>query len=119
MESYQPHSIGTNNNRSFDEDQVAIVTAIYKMKPDKRSFIFLSYISTHRRSFSCLEPILFEGWAARSSKVSRWSSYIVLAVIGLIIGAVAIAKDVQRNAEYQKTVNKFAYQWKMSYDQYY
>ena len=27
---------------------------------------------------------------------------IVLAVIGLIIGAVAIAKDVQRNAEYQK-----------------
>ena len=44
---------------------------------------------------------------------------IVLAVIGLIIGAVAIAKDVQRNAEYQKTVNKFAYQRKMSYDQYY
>jgi prepilin-type N-terminal cleavage/methylation domain-containing protein len=44
---------------------------------------------------------------------------IVLAVIGLIIGAVAIAKDVQRNAEYQKIVNKFAYQWKMSYDQYY
>ena len=29
---------------------------------------------------------------------------IVLAVIGLIIGAVAIAKDVQRNAEYQKAV---------------
>lgn len=44
---------------------------------------------------------------------------IVLAVIGLIIGAVAIAKDVQRNAEYQKAVNKFAYQWKMAYDQFY
>ncbi|MFN4120370.1 type II secretion system protein [Acidovorax sp.] len=44
---------------------------------------------------------------------------IVLAVIGLIIGAVAIAKDVQRNAEYQKAINKFAYQWKMAYDQYY
>ena len=44
---------------------------------------------------------------------------LVLAVIGLIIGAVAIAKDVQRNAEYQKIVNKFAYQWKMAYDQYY
>lgn len=44
---------------------------------------------------------------------------IVLAVIGLIIGAIAIAKDVQRNAEYQKIVNKFAYQWKMAYDQYY
>lgn len=44
---------------------------------------------------------------------------IVLAVIGLILGAVAIAKDVQRNAEYEKVVNKFAYQWKMAYDQYY
>lgn len=44
---------------------------------------------------------------------------IVLAVIGLIIGAVAIAKDVQRNAEYSKIANKFAYQWKAAYDQYY
>lgn len=44
---------------------------------------------------------------------------IVLAVIGLIIGAIAIAKDVQRNAEYQKVANKFLYQWKMAYDQYY
>ena len=44
---------------------------------------------------------------------------IVLAVIGLIIGAVAIAKDVQRNAEYQKVANKFLYQWKMAYDQHY
>ncbi|MDP4077908.1 type II secretion system protein [Acidovorax sp. A1169] len=44
---------------------------------------------------------------------------IVLAVIGLIIGAVAIAKDVQRNAEYQKAINKYAFQWKMAYDQYY
>ena len=44
---------------------------------------------------------------------------IVLAVIGLIIGAIAIAKDVQRNAEYQKVANKFAYQWKQAYDQYY
>ena len=44
---------------------------------------------------------------------------VVLAVIGLIIGAVAIGKDVQRNAEYQKAINKFTYQWKMAYDQYY
>ena len=44
---------------------------------------------------------------------------IVLAVIGLIIGAIAIAKDVQRNAEYQKIANKFVYQWKSAYDQYY
>ena len=44
---------------------------------------------------------------------------IVLAVIGLIIGGIAIAKDVQRNAEYQKIANKFAFQWKAAYDQYY
>jgi prepilin-type N-terminal cleavage/methylation domain-containing protein len=44
---------------------------------------------------------------------------IVLAVIGLIIGAIAIAKDVQRNAEYAKIANKFTYQWKAAYDQYY
>lgn len=44
---------------------------------------------------------------------------MVLAVIGLIIGAVAIGKDVQRNAEYTKIGNKFLDQWKMAYDQYY
>lgn len=44
---------------------------------------------------------------------------IVLAIIGLIIGAIAVAKDVQRNAEYTKVSNKFLGQWKMAYDQYY
>lgn len=44
---------------------------------------------------------------------------LVLAVVGLIIGAVAIGKDVQRNAEYNKVSNKFLDQWKMAYDQYY
>lgn len=44
---------------------------------------------------------------------------IVLAIIGLILGAVMIGKDVQRNAEYSKAANKFAYQWKMAYDQYF
>lgn len=44
---------------------------------------------------------------------------IVLAVIGLIIGAIAIGKDVQRNAEYAKVKNKFVDQWEMAYNQYY
>jgi prepilin-type N-terminal cleavage/methylation domain-containing protein len=44
---------------------------------------------------------------------------LVLAIIGLIIGAIAIGKDVQRNAEYTKISNKFIGQWKMAYDQYY
>ena len=64
----------------------------------------------------------------KSSKFSRRASQggftlielaLVLAVIGLIIGAIAIGKDVQRNAEYTKVSNKFLEQWKMSYDQYY
>ena len=44
---------------------------------------------------------------------------LVLAIIGLIIGAISIGKDVQRNAEYTKVSNKFLEQWKMAYDQYY
>lgn len=44
---------------------------------------------------------------------------IVLAVIGLIIGAIAIGKDVQRNAEYTKVKNKFIDQWEQAYNQYY
>ena len=44
---------------------------------------------------------------------------IVLVIIGLIIGAVAIGKDVQRNAEYQKVANKFAMGWKKAYDEHY
>jgi prepilin-type N-terminal cleavage/methylation domain-containing protein len=44
---------------------------------------------------------------------------LVLVVIGIIIGAVTIGKDVQRNAEYQRLVNKFAFEWKKGYDEYY
>ena len=44
---------------------------------------------------------------------------VVLAVIGLIIGAVAIGRDVQRNAEYTKVKNKFIDQWEQAYNQYY
>lgn len=44
---------------------------------------------------------------------------IVLAVIGLILGAIALATDVQRNAEFTKIANKYLYQWKQAYDQHY
>ena len=44
---------------------------------------------------------------------------IVLVIIGLILGAVAIGKDVVRNAEYQKVGNKYVYEWKRAYDNYY
>lgn len=44
---------------------------------------------------------------------------LVLAVIGLIIGAMAIGKDVQRNAEFTKVKNKFVDQWEQAYNQHY
>jgi len=44
---------------------------------------------------------------------------IVLAVIGLILGAVMIGKDVQRNAEYTKIKQKFIDQWAVAYNAYY
>ncbi len=44
---------------------------------------------------------------------------IVLAVIGLILGAVMIGKDVQRNAEYTKVKQKFVDQWVVAYNSYF
>lgn len=44
---------------------------------------------------------------------------VVLAIIGLILGAVTIGKDVQRNAEYSKIKQKFIDQWVVAYNTYY
>ncbi|MEN6585247.1 MAG: type II secretion system protein [Sulfuricella sp.] len=44
---------------------------------------------------------------------------IVLVIIGLILGAVTIGKDVQRNAEYTKIKQKFFDQWALAYNAYY
>jgi prepilin-type N-terminal cleavage/methylation domain-containing protein len=41
---------------------------------------------------------------------------IVLVIIGLILGAVSIGKDVQRNAEYTKVKQKFIDQWAVAYN---
>ncbi|MCK5872730.1 MAG: type II secretion system protein, partial [Methylococcales bacterium] len=36
---------------------------------------------------------------------------IVLVIIGLILGAVSVGKDLQRSAEYKKVKQKFIDQW--------
>ena len=43
---------------------------------------------------------------------------VVLVIIGLILGAVSIGKDVQRNAEYTKIKQKFVDQWTIAYNTY-
>lgn len=44
---------------------------------------------------------------------------IVLAIIGVILGAVSVGKDLQRDAENQKIYQKFISGWKQAYDIYY
>jgi len=43
----------------------------------------------------------------------------VLIIIGLIVGAISIGRDLQRTAEYQKIKQKFVDQWSEAYNQYY
>lgn len=43
---------------------------------------------------------------------------VVLVIIGVIIGAVMIGRDVQRNAEYTRIKQKFVDQWLVSYNSY-
>ncbi len=44
---------------------------------------------------------------------------IVLVIIGLILGAVSIGKDLQRDAEYTKVKQKFVDQWVTAYNTHY
>lgn len=44
---------------------------------------------------------------------------IVLAIIGLIIGAATIGKDVYRNAIYQRIASDYVQGWAIAYDRYY
>ena len=44
---------------------------------------------------------------------------IVVVIIGLILGAVSIGKDLQRDAEYAKVKQKFVDQWVQAYNTFY
>jgi prepilin-type N-terminal cleavage/methylation domain-containing protein len=62
---------------------------------------------------------LMEPRAHAQSGYSLVELSLVLVVIGLILGAVSVGKDMQRNAEYKKVKQKFVDQWVGAYDQHF
>lgn len=56
--------------------------------------------------------------AARQRGFSMLELSIALVVIGLIVGAIAIGRDLQRNASYQRISSSFVQGWLMAYDAY-
>ncbi len=44
---------------------------------------------------------------------------VVLVIIGMILGAISIGKDLQRNAEYKQIKQKFVDQWASAYNEFY
>lgn len=62
---------------------------------------------------------IFPGFTMLQKGFTLIEMAFVLVIIGLIVGALTVGKDVQRNAEYHKIAHKFVYEWKKNYDEYY
>jgi prepilin-type N-terminal cleavage/methylation domain-containing protein len=67
-----------------------------------------SYLSLHGR----VPP------ARRCGGFTLLELSIVLVVIGIILGALSIGKDLQRNAEQQRIYSTFVQQWAVAYNEY-
>lgn len=58
-------------------------------------------------------------WLHRQGGFTLLELSVVLVIIGLIIGAVTIGRDVQRNAVYQRIAGDFVQGWAIAYDRFY
>lgn len=60
----------------------------------------------------------YGGLKARQGGFTLVEMAVVLVIIGVILGAVMIGRDVQRNAEYTRIKQKFVDQWVVAYNTY-
>ena len=70
-----------------------------------------SRFAQHRRAASSAFP-------ARQAGFTLVEMAVVLVIIGVILGAVMIGRDAQRNAEYLKIRQTFINQWALAYNAY-
>ena len=66
-----------------------------------------------------LRPACRPMWRRGQAGFSLLELSVVLVIIGLIVGAVTIGRDVQRNAVYQRIASDFVQGWAIAYDRFY